>query len=328
MIATSLVAGALVFVLLSAMLLKRKQFGSVRGCHVLVTGGSEGLGFAIAKEFAHRGAAVTIVARTKEKLESAQRELQSVAPNPSLIRFQSADVTRQDEVKAAIDAAQQELGDVDIVVCNAGRGDFGYLQDVGVEGCRSMMEMNYFSAVHTVMSVYRGMLARRRGHICFICSTLGQLSFCGSTAYSASKYAMRGLAEALRNECQGTGISISIAFPPDVDTPGLAKENINKPPETVELSKGGGLYSGERVAKGVVQGILGGQFILPNPEPLLVLLTCSVRGFSPRTFPGVLLDMISGALTPLILWAWVAYADRVALRGAARRLESVERNGT
>ena len=114
-------------------------------------------------------------------------------------------------------------------------------------------------------------------------------------------------------------MSVSVAFPPDTDTPGLAAENVGKPPETAEISGGGGLYSADAVARRMLAGIAAGRYVLANPDPVLELHARLAQGLCPRALPGAALEAAAGALAPLVYGAWCAYADRVAARGAGAR---------
>lgn len=81
----------------------------------------------------------------------------------------------------------------------------GYFHEMSDATFEQQMDLNYFGALRTIRTVYSRMLTRHSGHICIVSSTLGTLSFTGTSAYAPAKYALRGLADALRNETQGTG---------------------------------------------------------------------------------------------------------------------------
>ncbi|GIL44696.1 hypothetical protein Vafri_2218 [Volvox africanus] len=142
----------------------------------------------------------------------------------------------------------------------------------------------------------------------------------GYSAYCPSKYAVKGLADSLRNELQGTQVKISFAQPPDTDTPGFAEENKHKPPETKEISEAGStVFKPEQVAAVLMAGILRGDYLLPTPDLGLQVNIIATKGLLPRFFPGVLLDMFVGFIAPLVHWAVVGMFDRVARRTAGPR---------
>ncbi|KAG1671485.1 hypothetical protein FOA52_003143 [Chlamydomonas sp. UWO 241] len=225
----------------------QKQFG---GKHVLITGGSEGIGLALAQSFVRAHAHVTVVARSQAKLDAAKSSLEGLATevaSTSRINIESADVTNPQQVSDAVRSAQQAIGPIDVLVCNAGMALPGYFHEQSLDVFRQHMDVNYFGCVNTVKAVYDGMVARNAGRICLMSSTLGLMGIVGYTGYCGSKYAVRGFADALRNELVGTEVSVSIMFPPDTKTPGFEHENTMKPPETAEISAGADLVSPEKV---------------------------------------------------------------------------------
>ena len=132
------------------------------------------------------------------------------------------------QVQDAMLSAETTMGPIDILICNAGSSTPGYFHEQDVEVFQHMMQLNYMGTLHTVKAVYNGMVARNTGHIVFISSTMALMGFTGYAAYAPSKYAVRGLAECLRNELQGTGVRVSIGYPPDTKTPGFDAENLTK----------------------------------------------------------------------------------------------------
>ena len=108
------------------------------------------------------------------------------------------------------------------------------------------MDLNYFGTVNMVKALLPAMLERGSGHIVNISSVAAFLGVFGYSAYGASKYAVRGFSDVLRAEVKPLGVRVSVVFPPDMDTPGLANENKTKPFETHEIEgKHGCVSSGE-----------------------------------------------------------------------------------
>ncbi len=93
---------------------------------------------------------------------------------------------------------------------------------------KDMIRINYLGSVYCTKSVVESMKQRRFGRIVFVSSQAGQIGIFGYTAYSATKFALRGLAEALQMELKPYGVYITLAYPPDTNTPGLTLENLNK----------------------------------------------------------------------------------------------------
>uniref|UniRef100_A0A8C8C571 3-dehydrosphinganine reductase n=1 Tax=Oncorhynchus tshawytscha TaxID=74940 RepID=A0A8C8C571_ONCTS len=234
----------------------------LNGAHVVVTGGSSGIGKSIAMECYRQGAFITLVARDESKLVQAKKEVEKCAINDK--------------------QCQEKLGPVDMLVNCAGTSFSGKFEEVEVERFRSMMEVNYLGSVYPTRAVITTMKERRMGRILFISSQAGQIGLFGYTAYSPSKFALRGLAESLQMEMKPYNIYVTVAYPPDTDTPGLAEENRTKPLETRLISETSGVTQPEQVAKIVVKDAVQGNFnssVGPDGY-MLSALTC---GMSPVT---------------------------------------------
>ena len=117
------------------------------------------------------------------------------------------------------------------------------------------MDLDYFGTLHCVRAVVPSMLERSSGTIVGVSSGAGLIGVFGYTAYAPAKYAVRGLMDTLRAELKPHGIHVSCAFPPDTDTPGFARENETKPPETVAVSGGIKVMPPAKVAAKIVRGI-------------------------------------------------------------------------
>ncbi|MRR10567.1 SDR family NAD(P)-dependent oxidoreductase, partial [bacterium] len=164
------------------------------GRTALVTGGSSGIGLALAKLLAERGAQVWLLARRKDLLETARGEIGHGC------RGLAVDVSDWKAVQKAVGQVEKEAGTPDLVFNSAGVTRPGYVQDLDVDVFRQMIEINYLGTVHVVKAVLPGMLKRGSGWIVNISSAAGFLGVFGYTAYGASKYAVRGFSDALRAE--------------------------------------------------------------------------------------------------------------------------------
>lgn len=221
----------------------------VAGSHVVVTGGSQGIGLATAQACAHRGARVSIIGRDPEKLTQAERQL------PEGTATASADVTDSAALEAAIGELVTAHGPCDILVAAAGRAEPGYFLDLEPEVFVRQMELNYLGVVHAVRAVLPSWVDRGHGHVALLSSLSGLVGVFGYGAYTPTKFAVRGLGEALDSEFRHRGIVTSIVYPPDTDTPGLERENLSKPAETARLSAGIPPLSADRVANAIVRGL-------------------------------------------------------------------------
>jgi NADP-dependent 3-hydroxy acid dehydrogenase YdfG len=183
------------------------QIGS--GTRVLVTGASRGIGAAIARAFAARGATLGLVARGRDALEELARELPGEGH-----AILTADVSDADEVAAAL----AEFGDVDVLVANAGLTHYRPFAEQPLDEVRQMNDVNWLGTLHTVRAALPRMIERRSGHIVVVSSGGGVRGFPHAAVYNGTKAAQRGFAEALRHELAGTGVSVTTVYPGEVET--------------------------------------------------------------------------------------------------------------
>jgi 3-dehydrosphinganine reductase len=236
------------------------EFG---GKVVLITGGSSGIGLAVARQLAGKGAHVWILGRNQERLASALEDIRRAGKSADQ-RFGclAADVADPDQVAKAVQELEAAVGTPDVVITSAGVTHPGYLEELPLEIFREMMDVNYFGTVYTVKAVLPGMLKRHSGTIVTVCSGAGYLGLFGYTAYGASKYAIRGFSDSMRAELKPKGIKVSIVFPQDTDTPQLAYENQFKPYETKIIDGIGKPVSAESVAEEIVNGVARGRYMI------------------------------------------------------------------
>jgi len=240
----------------------------------LITGGSSGIGKAIACGLVERGMDVWLLAQHKEGLDAARVEVESHRKNPAQkIYTYSVDVSQLDQVHTAINQVSTTSGTPDLLVNSAGVTHPGYVEKLDTHIFNWMMEVNYFGTVYTIKEVLPAMLDRKSGHILNISSGSGILATFGYTAYAPSKFAVYGFSEALRQEIKLRGIGVSVLFPNDTDTPQLTYENQFKPPETFALNGAAGRNTPEEVARSAIQGVERGQYLIfTNLEGKLTFL--------------------------------------------------------
>ncbi len=240
--------------------------------HIIITGGSSGIGKATAKLLASRGANLTIIARNPEVLQQAQVEIEAVKLNQNQEIFTlSADVSIREQAENAIETAITKFGGVDILITSAGIAHPGYFRELPLEVFEQTMAVNYWGSFYCVRAVVPRMEAQKRGHLILISSGVGLIGIYGYTPYSPPKFALRGLAESLRGELKPLGIQVSIVYPPDTNTPQLIAEEKLKPIETKVIAGTVKPLEAEDIAQAIVQGIEKRKFaIAPGLEMKLL----------------------------------------------------------
>ena len=227
--------------------------------HVLVTGGSSGIGRAFVRRMVDAGARVSVVALPDADLASTGAELRD---RGAAYVTAPADVTDQHELVAAIGRATDALGPCDVLLTCAGIAHPGYFERLDDAVFRRTMEVDYFGTLYALRAVVPSMIARRSGSVVGISSAAGLVGIFGYTPYAPAKFAVRGLLEALRCELTPYGVHVGCVCPADTDTPQLAYENRFKPPETRAISGQIKPMSADRVASAIVRGIESGDFLI------------------------------------------------------------------
>jgi 3-dehydrosphinganine reductase len=261
---------------------------------VLVTGGSSGIGLAAAKQLAEAGAHVWLTARRHETLKTALKEVEAARRDHSqLCGIVPADISDPKQVEQVVESVTKSAGAPDVVFNSAGITQPGYIQELSLEVFERLMRVNYFGTVYVTTAVLPAMLKRGSGHIINISSMAGYLGVFGYSAYGASKYAVSGFSEVLRAEMKPHGIRVSVAFPPDTDTPQLAYEEPFKPPETKALSGNAKALPAEKVARSILKQAEKGHFmIFPGTDSRLFYILSSKL---PKSLVFTVLDMMAGS---------------------------------
>jgi 3-oxoacyl-[acyl-carrier protein] reductase len=189
----------------------------LQGDVALVTGGSRGIGKAIARQLAALGAAVGICGRDEEKLIFAARELEAAGGK---ILARRADVTKETEIRAFVGATEKQFGGITILVNNAGTGGggFGAIQEKSEQEWDQVMNTNLKSVFFISRAVIPGMIQRHGGDIINISSLAGKNTFAGGGIYCASKWALQGLSGCMAEDLRAHGIRVSVICPGSVAT--------------------------------------------------------------------------------------------------------------
>jgi len=189
----------------------------LHGKVALVTGASSGVGAAVAEQLADEGVAVVLLARNREGLERVARRVRRRGVR-ALVAV--ADVTDRDALAAAVARCEAELGGLDVLVSNAAAMVFGRFEEVAAEDFDRTVAVTFTGAVNAIRAALPA-LARRRGTIVVVGSTMTSVPLPTFSSYTAAKHALRGFAAALRVELRGAGepVTLSLVNPGPIDTP-------------------------------------------------------------------------------------------------------------
>lgn len=182
---------------------------------IAITGASAGIGRATALRMARDGASVSICARRKDRLEAAAAEIEGAGGRALPI---VADVTREEDMQTLVARTVDCFGALDVLVCNAGFGIAGAIDDITPDQMRRLVDVNYMGTYHAVRAALPVFRRQAHGHVIVVSSIVGKRGVPYMGAYSATKFAQVGLAECLRAELAGTRIHVTIVYPVTTDT--------------------------------------------------------------------------------------------------------------
>jgi NAD(P)-dependent dehydrogenase (short-subunit alcohol dehydrogenase family) len=189
---------------------------NLNGKVAIVTGGTKGIGRAIAEALLREGMSVCIGARKEKEVEEAVGELSEIGEGRATGAV--CDVREAEEVAALFEHAVAEFGGVDVLVNNAGIGIFGRVEDLSVEDFRAVVETNLFGVFYACREAIPQMKKRGGGYIINISSLAGTNAHPQMSAYNASKFGLNGFSEALMQEVRHDGIKVSYIMPGSVNT--------------------------------------------------------------------------------------------------------------
>jgi NAD(P)-dependent dehydrogenase (short-subunit alcohol dehydrogenase family) len=235
--------------------------GKYSGQKVAITGGSSGIGRAAALQYAREGASVAVLARNPDRLAETVDALKSAGASGETFIGVSVDVTDDAAVERAAREVLEGLGGLDVLINNAGYARCSAVEQADVETYQRIMDTNFFGHVRMTKALIPHFKAQKRGEICLVSSMLGFMSFYGYGGYAASKFAIVGFAESLRQEMLPYEVNVSVFYPPTTDTPGLESENEDKPPLTWAIEGSSTQYTSEQVADALRLGIDQRRFV-------------------------------------------------------------------
>ncbi|ALX49661.1 3-ketoacyl-ACP reductase [Lentibacillus amyloliquefaciens] len=197
----------------------------ITGKIAYITGAGSGIGRATALELAREGVHVGLIARTESKLKAVAEEAaaQGVKAN-----YAVCDIADMKQVDQAVEKLQKDLGAADILLNNAGVGMHGDFLDIEPDDWKHTLEVNVFGTYHVTRAVLPQMIEKNQGDIMNISSSNGLKGTAGSTSYSASKFAVQGMTEALMQEVRPHNIRVSTLNPSMVGTEMIFSDNPDK----------------------------------------------------------------------------------------------------
>lgn len=182
---------------------------------VAITGASAGIGRATAVRLARDGASLAICARRADRLDAAAQEIRAAGGEALAI---AADVTRAEDMDRFVAATVERFGHLDVMICNAGFGIAGAIDDISPAQMRELVDINYmgtFYAARAALAVFR---RQASGHLVIVSSIVGRRGVPYMGAYAATKFAQVGLAECLRSEVVGSPIHVTVVYPVSTET--------------------------------------------------------------------------------------------------------------
>ncbi len=285
------------FFALRAFVQQRRQV-DLGGQSVLITGGSRGLGLALAHEFGKHGCRLALCARDPDELTRAKQDLETQGYE---VFTSVCDITDRTQITQLIADVTAHYGHIDVLVNNAGVIEVGPVQNMQRSDFEDAMNVDFWGSLDTILAVLPQMQARRSGRIVNITSIGGKVAFPHLLPYAAAKFAATGLSEGLRPELARDGITVTTIVPGLLRTGSYfnALFKGNKAGEFAWFSIGdnlpGGSISAERAAREIVAATRQGQAerILSLPAFLL----SRAQGLAPSA-TGNLLMLINNAILP------------------------------
>lgn len=253
---------------------------------IWITGASEGIGKELAVQLAQQGARIILTARSEDKLKTVRDSLSGKEH-----WIYPMDLLAVEKIPALAEKVLAKVGQVDVLINNAGISQRALAKDTALEVDRRIMELDYFAAVALTKAVLPDMLKRKEGHIVTISSVAGKFGPPMRTAYAAAKHAIIGFMDALRAETQESGLKVTVV------TPGSVRTNIS-----VNALEGDGQKHNivdPLIANGMPVEICAARIIhaikRDTPELLIARGKTRLAVYLRRFFPRLLFRMIAKA---------------------------------
>ncbi len=232
------------------------------GANAYITGGSSGIGFAVACAMVELGSNVLLVARDEQKLARAAALLEGRKnDNGQRIDWLSLDIGDWQQLNSLLPEKVKSFGPPDILVNSAGMACTHYFEKIDYQDFAGVINTNLMGTWGVTRALVK-YLKERRGYIVNVSSSLGFIGSFGYTAYAPSKFGIVGFSEALRPEVKPFGVRVSVLCPADTDTPQLVEDRRNMLPEVRAINGTVGLMQPEEVAKDLIKGMMKERFMI------------------------------------------------------------------
>jgi 3-dehydrosphinganine reductase len=239
--------------------------------HAIITGGSSGIGLSVACLLAREGVSVSILARDQARLARARNQISSVAADQAGVEAISCDVRSMPACQAAVERAVSIHGVPNWAISCAGIVKPGTFSSLSLEDHLAQLNSNFIGSLNFASAVIPTMKNRGSTRLVFVASGAALVGIYGYSGYAPSKFAVRGLAEVLRVELGECGIAVTLALPPDTNTPQLEVETKLRPRPTKEIAGVAGVWDPDKVALAIVTGARKGRFIVAPGVQLRLL---------------------------------------------------------
>jgi len=243
---------------------------------IVITGGSSGLGLALAEALSARGARLALVARDEARLRSARDRLLASRPD-AIVHVYSFDVGSA-ALEPFFERIAADLGGIDVLVNSAGILREGYFDDLSDQDFRALMDVNCFGALRAIRAALPH-LAQTRGRILNIASVASLTGVFGYTAYCASKYALLGVSEALRLELVPRGIRVQVACPGEFESPMVEALDRSRSPENRAHARTLPRTPVDEIVRDLLRGLESDAFMIV-PGRMARLFAFGIRHFS------------------------------------------------
>lgn len=251
------------------------------GRSVLLTGATGGIGQAIARALAARGARLVLTGRRAEVLEPLAAEVGG--------RAVACDLASADEVSRLLG----ECSNADVLVANAALPASGELESFSVEEIDRALDVNLRAPIQLTRALLPGMVERGAGHVVLVSSLSGKVASVGSSLYSATKFGLRGFASGLREDLHGTGVGVTVVFPGFISDAGMLADS------GVRLPRWVGTRRPDQVASAVVRGIEQDRAEI-DVAPVSLRAGAIAGSLAPATFARIQRRLGSGRLSEAI----------------------------